>query len=249
MDLIISRGGLLVPNHALDDRERAHADVARSGPNDSQGVKGVVKIELFGPNGKLKDFLETRNLAVTSGKCGFASRLKGTATVAPSHMSVGTNNTAPAASNAALGAEVASSKTALTSTILRANLAEFACTFGAGVGTGALVEAGIFNGTTAVATGLSYTRTGNQVNVSKTSHGLAVDRAIGIAAATDTGLNGGSVINLVPGANNFEFYTTSAGANGTLSLYQDIMYLRTTFSVINKGAGDSMTITWTLTFS
>lgn len=236
MNLIKRQSGILVP-----ERELLLPDY--------QGVKGRVQIALFGPDGRLKKLLNTHNLAVTSGKCGFASRLKGTATAAPTHMSVGTNNTAPAATDAALGAEVASSKTALTSTTIKANLLEFVCTFAAGTGTGALVEAGIFNGTTAVATALSYTRTGNAVNVSKTSHGLALDRAIGIAAATDTGLNGGSVINLVPGANNFEFYTTSGGANGTLSLYQDIMYLRSTFSVINKGAGDSMTITWTLTFT
>lgn len=239
MDLIKIDRGIIVPTP--QQVVEALADFARP--------KGLVKFELFGPDGRLKRRTFSRNLAVTSGKCGFASRTKGTATAAPTHMSVGTTSTAPAATDAALGAEVGSSKTALTSTTLTANIMTFVCTFGAGVGTGALVEAGLFNGTTAAATALSYTRTGNQVNVSKTSHGLAVDRAIGIAAATDTGLNGGSVINVVPGSNNFEFYTTSGGANGTLTLYQDIMYLRTTFSVINKAAGDSMTITWSLTFS
>jgi hypothetical protein len=117
------------------------------------------------------------------------------------------------------------------------------------VGTGALVEAGMFNGTAAAAGGRSYTRTANDVTVTKTAHGLAVDRAIGIAAATDTGLNGGATIQTVPTADTFTFHTTSGGANGTLSLYQDVMATRSTFSVVNKGAADSMTITWTLTIS
>lgn len=216
---------------------------------DLVGVKGLVKFELYGPDGKLKHLDYSTNLAVTSGKCGFASRTKGTASAAPTHMSVGTTNTAPAATDAALIAEVASSKTALTSTTLSINVMTFICTFGAGVGTGSLVEAGIFNGTTAVAAGLSYTRAGTVVTLTKAGHGLAVDRAIGIAAATDTGVNGGSIIATVPDANTLTFGTAAVGANGTLSLYQDIMYLRTTYSVITKGAGDSMTVTWTLTFT
>jgi len=210
---------------------------------------GKIRLDLFDHCGGLKERREFDNLVVGSGKCALASRARATATAVPTHMSVGTNNTAATSTDVALGAEVASSRTALTSTIVVNNILTYICTFPAGTGTGALVEAGLFNGTTAAATALSYTRSGSVVTVTKTSHGLAVDRAIGISAATDTGLNGGATIATVPDANTFTFSTSAVGANGTLTLYQDVMSCRTVFSVINKGASDSMTITWTLTFS
>jgi len=219
------------------------------GIRDAFNIRGHVRIDLFDPRGKLKDRREFENLVVNSGKSTIASRLKGVATAAPTHMAVGTDGSAAAAAQAALIAEVGSSRTALASTTVRNNEAIYVCTFPAGVGTGALVEAGLFNGTAAAAAGLAYTRSTNTVTVTKTTHGLAVDRAIGIAAATDTGLNGGATIQTVPTADTFTFYTTAVGANGTLTLYQDVMTNRSTFSVVNKGAADSMTITWTLTIS
>lgn len=233
-----SKAGLMVPLGQIDGAVR-----------DAFTLRGRLDIDLFDERMRLKERREIPNLVVTSGKCGIASRFKGTATAAATHMAVGTSSASPAAADAALGAEVGSSRTALTSTTVRNADLIYACTFNPGVGTGALVEAGLFNGTTAAATGLSYSRTANTVTVTKTSHGLAVDRAIGIAAATDTGLNGGATINNAP-TNTFDFYTTSGGAaSGTLTLYQDIMVCRSTFSVINKAAGDTMTITWTVTIS
>jgi hypothetical protein len=95
-----------------------------------------------------------------------------------SHMEVGTNSTAAAAGDTTLGAAVAGSRTALTSFTASGAVSTAVCTFGAGVGTGALTEAGIFN----------------------------------------------------------------ASSGGT-------MLCRTVFSVVNKGAADSMTITWTITVS
>jgi hypothetical protein len=230
--------GLLLPLGQIDGAVR-----------DAFSMRGRVHIELRDKRGRLKDVRDVHNLVVTSGKSSIASRFKGTATAAMTHMAVGTDATAPAVTQAALVAEVGGSRTALTSTTVRNNEVIYVCTLGAGVGTGALVEAGMFNGTAAAAAGLSYTRSSNTVTVTKTTHGLAVDRAIGIAAATDTGLNGGATIQTVPTADTFTFYTTSGGANGTLTLYQDVMATRSTFSVVNKGAADSMTITWTLTIS
>lgn len=216
--------------------------------NDEAKSIGTVLIELRGPDGKIK---ETRvaNLVVTSGKCAIASRLGGTATAVPSHMAVGTDNTAAAVTQAALGAEVAASRTALVSTAISNTGVTFSTTFPAGTGTGALTEAGLFNGATAVAAGLSYTRTTTVVSVTKASHGLAANRAIGIASATDTGVNGGATIATVPDANTFTFATSASGANGTLSLYQDVMLARVVFAVVNKGAADTLTVTWTITQS
>ena len=118
---------------------------------------------------------EVPNLVVTAGKNYVADRIKNNSTVM-SHMAIGTGSTAAAAGNTALGSE--SARTALTSSTVSSNEIVYVDTFAAGVGTGAITEAGIFN----------------------------------------------------------------ASSGGT-------MLCRTVFSVVNKGANDAMTITWTVTVS
>ena len=86
---------------------------------------------------------EVDNLVVTAGKNYVASCIKDASATAMSHMAVGTNNTAAAAGQTALSSETA--RVALTSTTVSTNTVTYAATFGAGTGTGALVEAGILN--------------------------------------------------------------------------------------------------------
>ena len=139
---------------------------------------GMVKAEVFGADGALKTVMEFPNLVVTAGKNVIADRLgRSTPTrAAMTHMAIGTGSVAPAAGDTTLGAEAA--RVALTSTTVTGNQVVYVATFGAGVGTGAIQEAGLFN-------------------------------------------------------------ASSAGD----------MLCRTTFSVINKGANDTMTVTWTVTAS
>lgn len=139
-------------------------------------IFGRLKIEVFDKEGQIKTVAEVPNLVVTTGKGYIASRMKDTTAGAMSHMAVGSNSTAAVVGDSALGSEVA--RAALTSTTVVGNTVTYVASFPPGTGTGALVEAGIFNANTA----------------------------------------------------------------GT-------MLCRTTFSVINKGAADSMTITWTVTVS
>lgn len=109
-------------------------------------LTGTLDIKLYDEFGVLKQHRLHDNLVVTAGKAVFADRMKAVPTKDEmTHMAVGTNATAAAAGNTALGAEVAASRTALTSTGVSTNVITYACTFGAGVGTGALTEAGIFN--------------------------------------------------------------------------------------------------------
>jgi hypothetical protein len=143
---------------------------------DQPKATGRLLIEIFGEDGSLKEAVEIKNLVVDTGKDYIASRMKDATATVMSHMAVGTDNTAAAAGQTALIAEVA--RVALTSTTVVSNVVTYIATFAAGTGTGALTEAGIFNASTA----------------------------------------------------------------GT-------MLCRTVFSVINKGALDSMTITWTVTLS
>jgi len=118
---------------------------------------------------------ETNNLVVTAGKEWVADRMNNANTVM-THMAVGTGTTAAAAGDTALGTQL--DRNALSSTTVTNNTIEYACTWAAGDGTGAITEAGIFDAST-----------------------------------------GGD------------------------------MLARTVFSVVNKGAADSMTITWTITVS
>lgn len=139
--------------------------------NDGLKMKGRLTISI---NDEVVQ--EIDNLVVTTGKAYVASRIKDASATAMSHMGIGTGTTAAAAGDTALVSEAA--RTALTSTTVSTNTVVYVDTFGAGTGTGAITEAGVFN----------------------------------------------------------------ASSSGT-------MLCRTVFSVVNKGADDSMTITWTITVS
>lgn len=133
----------------------------------------VVKDET---TGEIKDQREVDNLIVTAGKSYIASRMVGTSASVIGYMALGTGTASAVVGDTALGSEISGSRTALTSYTSSGAVATAVATFGAGVGTGAVTEAGLFNASTA----------------------------------------------------------------GT-------MLCRTVFSVVNKGANDSMTITWTQT--
>jgi hypothetical protein len=138
-------------------------------------AKGELSIKLFGPDGKLKGEQNVPNLVVTTGKTFIAARMVGTPT-AMSHMAIGSGTTDPAVGDTALQTELG--RVSLTSSASAGAVVTYIASFGAGVGTGAVTEAGILN----------------------------------------------------------------ASSSGTL-------LCRTEFSVINKGADDSMSITWTITVS
>lgn len=143
--------------------------------NENIKVTGNVSIKVFDEQGNIKDEREIKNLVVTTGKGFIAGRMVGTPT-AMSHMAIGSSSTAPAAADTGLGGELG--RVALTSSNAAGAVVTYVANFPAGVGTGAIVEAGILN----------------------------------------------------------------ASSGGT-------MLCRTTFAVVNKGANDGMSITWTVTVS
>lgn len=146
--------------------------------NTQEALKatGALRVVLTGPDGKIKEEHEFKNLVVTTGKNFVASRIVGTAANVMSHMAIGADSTTPAAGNTALGSELG--RVALGSSNASGNVVTYTATFPAGTGTGAVVEAGILN-------------------------------------------------------------ASSAGT----------MLCRTTFAVVNKGADDAMSVTWTVTIS
>ena len=84
-----------------------------------------------------------KNLVVSVGKQFIASRMASNTTPVMSTMAVGTNSTAPAAGDVALGAQLVSVSLSVAGGTPSGNTVLYNATFPPGVGTGALVEAGI----------------------------------------------------------------------------------------------------------
>lgn len=115
---------------------------------DSINIFGRLKLILIDAFGNIKQEQEVDNLVVTAGKNFIASRIKDATAAVMSHMALGTSSTTPAATDTALGAEISGSRTVLSSTTVSGNTVTYNCAFAAGIGTGAVVEAGIFNAPT-----------------------------------------------------------------------------------------------------
>lgn len=115
--------------------------------NDKVAATGALKIVVRSADGAVKQEHEVKNLVVNAGLAYIASRMKDTTLAAMSHMAIGSGSTAAAGANTALGTELG--RVALTSTTVTDNAVSYVATFGAGVGTGAVTEAGLFNDGTA----------------------------------------------------------------------------------------------------
>jgi hypothetical protein len=119
--------------------------------NDSIKAKGTLQLTLIDENGKIKQ-QDEHNLVVSAGLAYIASRMKDATATAMSHMGVGTGTTPAAAGDTALGtalgARVALDSTTITTTSVTDDSVQYVATFGAGVSTGAITEAGIFNALT-----------------------------------------------------------------------------------------------------
>ena len=109
--------------------------------------KGLVSIVLKDEHGNVKE-THTQNLVVNTGLAFIASRIVGTASPVISHMGVGSGDTAAAGSQTGLITQlsrVALTSTAIVTTNVTDDSVQFVAEFPAGVGTGAVVEAGLFN--------------------------------------------------------------------------------------------------------
>ena len=114
--------------------------------NDSLKITGHVQVTLFNESGDVKDSFEVKNLVVNAGKDFIAASMLKTTSNSPaamSHMALGTTNTSASGANTALGSEVG--RVALGSATNSQNVVTYTATVPAGTGTGAIVEAGIFN--------------------------------------------------------------------------------------------------------
>ena len=109
------------------------------------GIKGYFSGVLIKADGSVETVFK-HNLVVDSGLAYILSALfSADRTSIMNYIAIGSGTVAPAASNTALGAEISRIASSVT---FSANVATVTATFGAGVGTGAISEAGIFNAAT-----------------------------------------------------------------------------------------------------
>jgi len=112
---------------------------------DNSMTDDNVTLELFGPDGTLKETRTVHNLVTTLGKyCAAAQILAVPVIVAPGWMEVGEGN-GIGVGGTKLADFIAGSRTALTSKLRANNVITMVCTFIAGTGTGAITECGVFN--------------------------------------------------------------------------------------------------------
>lgn len=110
-------------------------------------IQGDLNIKVFDASMSLVEDRDEKNKVVDAGLTFILSRMAGTTKGAMSHMGLGTGNTAAAAGQTDLVA-LAGSRVALDSTTPSTTTITYVATFGPGAATGAITEAGIFNGST-----------------------------------------------------------------------------------------------------
>lgn len=114
-------------------------------------MKGKWFVYLYGPDGSLKDQREGANVVTTVGKEFLASFMNSAvaaaATFTAKYVAIGTNSTAEAAGDTALGTEV--SRHTGTASYISGQIFQVKATFATGSGTGAIVEYGLLSSNTA----------------------------------------------------------------------------------------------------
>lgn len=119
---------------------------------DDQSVtlRGRWTFELHGPDGRLKETRQGTNVVCTNGKEFLASFLNSAAAAAATftmkYVGIGTDATAEAAANTALGTEL--SRHTGTVSYVSNQIYQVKATFATGSGTGAIVEYGLFSSNT-----------------------------------------------------------------------------------------------------
>ena len=112
-------------------------------------LRGHWKAVLTGPDGEYKTHVAGENVITTNGLEYLASYLHSAATSAQNtlvYIAIGTDSTAETASDSALGTEI--SRHTGTASYTSGGIYEVVATHGAGSGTGAIVEYGLFSANT-----------------------------------------------------------------------------------------------------
>lgn len=118
---------------------------------DNIKAKGTLSLVLTDAEGNVKSEQHEKNLVVSSGLAYLASRVISGAATVMSQMAIGSGTSGAVGTDTALGNElgrVALSSSSNVTTNVNNDSVQYIATFGAGVGTGAVTEAGIFNAAT-----------------------------------------------------------------------------------------------------
>jgi hypothetical protein len=119
---------------------------------ENMKLKGELRIQMFDKDGNSTLDKVVPNLVVNAGLALVTSRLVGTADAVVTHMAVGSSSTAPAAAqtdlSSILGTRIALDSTTRVLTTVANDSVQYVATFGAGVSTGTIAEAGLFNAST-----------------------------------------------------------------------------------------------------
>mgnify|MGYP003957504061 FL=1 len=218
--------------------------------NDNFALTGALTIAI---NNEVVQ--KTKNLVVTSGKEWVAKRMAGQDSNM-THMAIGTGTTAAAAAQTALVTELERNAMTVSGGTVSTNTIEYAATYAAGDGTGAITEAGIFDTIGSKVDDIAVSAGGTGY----TSAPTVTFTGGGGTGATATATVSGGVVTAVTVTGVGSGYTSAptigftggagSGATATASMKEGgDMLARTKFDVVNKGAADSMTITWTITVS
>lgn len=111
---------------------------------DTLKITGEVQFLLYDEAGILKE-TRSHNMIVGGGKNLVASRLSSNTESVVTHIGVGSLATAVSASDTALAAQIVRSILTTAGGTLLANTVTYSTSMGPGVGTGSIVEAGLFN--------------------------------------------------------------------------------------------------------
>ena len=115
------------------------------GFHSKQGIKGLCRLQLFGPDGELKEERIIENTVTELMDAHVADQMSDSGDAAIGFMSVGTGTGQTSAST---GLAIPLDQNALTSTTQGAGVADndvvYVGTWAAGDGTGAITEAGVF---------------------------------------------------------------------------------------------------------
>ena len=115
--------------------------------NETITIKGTITLDLFGPDGKLKDSRRVENIITNTGRAHIIDRLQAAAVAVADYIAIGTGSTAAAAANTTLETEVARAQGTLSQSDAYTDRCVY--TFAAGTGTGTIAECGRLNASSA----------------------------------------------------------------------------------------------------
>ena len=111
--------------------------------SDELKIKGRLVVERFDTDGESVEIREIDNLVVQTGKVFIAERILLPTADVMSHMAVGIGTIIPVSTNVGLTSEIA--RVSISAAANADNVITYVGVFPAGVGTGPITEAGIFN--------------------------------------------------------------------------------------------------------